>query len=88
MISLAEMRKFPLHYIILITEVDDETSQLGPVYLCLQLTFVHRGFTSTHWKDLIDKSVECRKRLHFRQMTLFVVFFGFILVPDTWPMIE
>ena len=30
-------------------------------------------------------SVECCKRLHFRQITLFVVFFSFILAPDTWP---
>ena len=61
------------------------SSHLRHIYLCLWLTFVHRVLTSSRSEDLIDMSVECCKRLHFRQITLFVVFFSFILAPDTWP---
>ena len=64
------------------------SSHLRHIYLCLWLTFVHRVLTSSRSEDLIDMSVECCKRLHFRQITLFVVFFSFILARDTWPIIE
>ena len=49
---------------------------------------MHRGFTGNRWEDLIDISVECCKRRQFPQMTLFVVFFSFILAPDTWSMMN
>ena len=55
------------------------SSQLGDVYLSLWLTFVHWVLTSNRWEDVINMCVECFKRLHFRQITLFVVFFSFIL---------
>ena len=35
-----------------------------------------------------DMSVEYFKSLHFLQITLFLVFFSFILARDTWPIIE
>ena len=49
---------------------------------------MYRELTSNRSEDLIDMSVEYCKRLHFRQITLFVVFFSFILARDTWPIIE
>ena len=53
--------------------------------LCLWLAFMHRELTSNRCEDVIDMCVECFKRLHFLQVTLFVVFFSFIFI---WPIIE
>ena len=64
------------------------SSQLGHVYSCLCLNFVHTELTSNRWGGLIDMPVKCWKRLHFWQMILFVVFFSLVLARDTWPIIE
>ena len=48
------------------------------VYSCLLQTFLYRGLTSNPCCALIDMPVEWYKRLHFRQITLFIVFFSFI----------
>ena len=66
---------------------DRSSSQLERVYSCLWLTFRQREVASNPWEDLINISAECFKRLQFKKMTLFVVFFRFILARDTWPMI-
>ena len=64
------------------------SSQLGHVYSCLWLAFVYMELTSNRWEDLIDMSVQCRKRLHFRQIGGFIVLSSFILALDVRTMID
>lgn len=59
---------------------DSSSSHHEHIYSCLSRTFSYRGLTSNLCWALIDMSVEWYKRLHFRQITLFIVFFSFI-----WP---
>ena len=44
--------------------------------------------TSNCCEDLIEMFVECGKRFHFWEITLFRVFFSFILAPGVWAMIH
>ena len=61
---------------------------LEHVSSCFSLTFLHSTRTSNCCGDLIEMFVECGKRLHFWEITLFKVFFSFILAPAVWAMID